>query len=98
MGKFIAPQTHNVVWLHANGVTAYDRETGYERTFYRYAFRTPHDDDKVVHIGAVQSSERDSAFLVVMERIAEAGGMLWDGTMTFEDLGPAMKAWRRPAK
>lgn len=94
MPKFNAPQTHNVVWLHANGVTAYDRETGAERPFYRYAFRLPNDDPKVVHIGAVQTKSRMDALAEINRRLLSAGANLFDGTMTFEDLKPAMKAWR----
>lgn len=96
MPKFNAPQTHNVIWLHANGVSAYDRETGEERPFFRYAFRLPSDDPKIVHIGAVQTHSRTDAVAAINMLISRLNAQaLWNGSMLFEELGPAMKAWRK---
>lgn len=96
MPKFNAPQTHNVVWLHSAGVMAYDRETGRERPFYRYAFKLMSDDPKVVHIGAIQTNNRMAALANINVEISRLNARAHlDGTMTFEELGPAMKAWRR---
>lgn len=95
MPKFKAPQTHNVVWLHANGVTALDRESGVERPFFRYAFKLVSDDPKVVHIGAVQTANRMQATAAINTLISHFDPQAhWAGTMQFEDLGPAIKAWR----
>lgn len=95
MPKFKAPQTHNVVWLHANGVMAHDRETGYERPFYRYAFKLVSDDPKIVHIGAVQTNSRMAALGNINYLIDRwSPRAIMAGTMTFETLADAMKAWR----